>query len=311
MAEYPRIINLSKIGDRRGNLSIIEEDDQIPFEIKRTFWIYDVPGGAQRGGHAYKECEEFIVALSGSFTCVIDAGDGPQEFHLNRSYYGLYVPRGCWRVMQDFSTNSVALVLASTDYDEDDYLWDYDEFRQWKRGEETSREISRNLEYSREISNTLEDSRDLSRTLENLKKKAVSVFDCSLCELTKNEQPEGNLTYIYNNVHVPFKVKRVFYSYDIPGGEARGAHAHKNCHQLLVAASGAFEVVLDDGTNKRAVPLNRPFWGLHVPPGIWAAEQSFSSGAICLVLASDEFTEDDYIREYDDYLKFINAQSKE
>ncbi|MCQ2255206.1 MAG: FdtA/QdtA family cupin domain-containing protein [Bacteroidaceae bacterium] len=291
--EKPRIIELNKIGDRRGNLSIVEEFKQIPFEIKRTFWIYDVPGGAQRGGHAYRECEEFIVALSGSFTCVVDAGDGPKEYHLNRSYYGLYVPKGCWRVMQDFSTNSVALVLASTDYNEDDYIWDYEEFRQWKK---------QNID-------TVPEEKHTTTFISNAMKKA-SVFDCSLYELTKNEYPEGNLTYIYNNVHVPFKVKRVFYSYDIPGGESRGAHAHKNCHQLLIAASGAYEVVLDDGTNKRTVTLNRPFWGLHVPPGVWAAEQGFSSGAICLVLASEGYDEEDYIREYEDYTEFVNQQKK-
>ena len=100
----------------------------------------------------------------------------------------------------------------------------------------------------------------------------------------------------------------MFYSYDIPSGEDRGAHAHKQCHQLIIAASGAFEVVLDDGTNKRTVTLNRPFWGLHVPPGIWAKEQGFSSGSICLVLASHGYDEEDYIRTYDEYLNFISSQ---
>lgn len=137
-------------------------------------------------------------------------------------------------------------------------------------------------------------------------KKKPTVYDCSFIELPKNSFPEGNLTYIYNDIHLPFKVKRVFYSYDIPGGESRGAHAHKECHQFLVAASGAFEVLLDDGINKRTVLLNRPFYGLHVPPGIWAAEQGFSSGSICLVLASHGYAKEDYIRDYDEYLKYIN-----
>ena len=131
-----------------------------------------------------------------------------------------------------------------------------------------------------------------------------SVFDCSLFELNKVHNLEGNLTYIYQNVHVPFEINRVFYTYDIPGGESRGAHAHKACHQFIVAASGSFEVVLDDGVNKRTVLLNRPFWGLHVPPGIWSAEQGFSSGSICLVLASHTFSEEDYIRDYDEFLRF-------
>lgn len=134
----------------------------------------------------------------------------------------------------------------------------------------------------------------------------MNVFDCSIIELPKFEDAAGNLTPIYSNIHVPFNIKRVFYSYDIPGGEARGAHAHKKCHQLLIAASGSFEVILDDGVNKRTILLNRPFYGLHIPPGIWAAEQGFSSGSICLVLASDIFDENDYIRNYRDFQKYKN-----
>ncbi len=125
----PKIIQLPKILDRRGNLSVIEQFKQIPFKIARTFWIYDVPGDSQRGGHAYKESEEFIVALSGSFDVVLDDGKGnKQTYHLNRSYYGLYVPKMTWRVMENFSTNSLALVLASTPYDENDYVRDYQTF---------------------------------------------------------------------------------------------------------------------------------------------------------------------------------------
>ena len=137
-------------------------------------------------------------------------------------------------------------------------------------------------------------------------KKSPTVFDCSFIELTKNSFPQGNLTYVYNGIHLPFEVKRVFYSYDIPGGESRGAHAHKECHQFLIAASGAFEVLLDDGKNKRTVLLNRPFYGLHVPPGIWASEQGFSSGSICLVLASHSYEKEDYIRDYNEFIKFRN-----
>lgn len=135
----------------------------------------------------------------------------------------------------------------------------------------------------------------------------ISVYNCSLVELPKIEVEarKGNLTIAYNNEHFPYDVKRVFYSYDIPGGEARGAHAHRECHQFLIAASGSFEVLLDDGRNKRTVLLNRPFYGLHVLPGIWASEQGFSSGSICLVLASENYFEEDYIRSYDDYLKYI------
>ena len=127
------IITLPKIGDERGNLSIIEQIKQIPFEIKRVHWIYDVPGGMDRGGHAFKETEEFIVALSGSFDVEIDDGEDKKVFSLNRSYYGLYVPKGMWRTMTNFSTNSLALVLSSTEYDEHDYVSDYREYKIWRQ----------------------------------------------------------------------------------------------------------------------------------------------------------------------------------
>lgn len=129
--EQPRIIQLSKIADPRGNLSVIEELKDIPFKIERTYWIYDVPGGEKRGGHAYKENQEFIVALSGSFDVILDDGKEKKTFSLNRSYNGLYVPKGMWREMNNFSTNSLALVLSSTKFDECDYIRDYQEFLQF------------------------------------------------------------------------------------------------------------------------------------------------------------------------------------
>lgn len=134
----------------------------------------------------------------------------------------------------------------------------------------------------------------------------MSVFRCSLIELPKKKNRAGNITVIdhYDSL-LPFEVKRIFYLYDIPGGESRGAHAHKECHQFLIASSGSFEVLLDDGSIKRQVQLNRANIGLHIPPGIWASEVNFSSGSICLVLASHTYAEGDYLRNYDDYLKFI------
>ena len=128
-----RIIQLPKNGDRRGNLSVIEEMNQIPFRIERAFWIYDVPGGETRGGHAYRQSEELIVALSGSFDVVVDDGRERKTYSLNRSYYGLYIPRLIWREMENFSTNSLALILSSTPYQEADYIRDYDEFKRIKR----------------------------------------------------------------------------------------------------------------------------------------------------------------------------------
>ena len=295
-----KILGLPKIEDPRGNLSIIEQMKQIPFEIKRTYWIYDVPGGKDRGGHAYKENQEFIVALSGSFDVELDDGRNKQVFSLNRSYFGLYVPKGMWRTMTNFSTNSLALVLSSTEYDETDYIMDYEEFCRWAKDNSVTTQSS-DAKTSVEM---------FTVNSKGMLAEGKSVFDCSLCELNKMHDPEGNLTYMYENVHVPFPINRVFYSYDIPGGEDRGAHAHKECHQFIIAASGSFEVVLDDGVNKRTVQLNRPFWGLHVPPGIWASEQGFSSGSICLVLASHGYSEADYIRNYDDFLKYVKEKKQ-
>ena len=289
------IISLPKISDDRGNLSFIEQFNQVPFEIRRVYWIYDVPGGFNRGGHAYKENEEFIVALSGSFDVELDDGEQKQNFHLNRTYSGIYVGKAMWRRMTNFSTNSLALVLASTDYNPDDYIMDYQDYQFWLNGQmmltdnvnDTSTMVLNNVR------------------VPNVVNYAKHVNDCSLYELNKMHDVEGNLTFVYQNVHVPFEINRVFYSYDIPAGEVRGGHAHKECHQFIIAASGSFEVVLDDGTHKRTVALNRPFWGLHVPPGIWSSEQSFSSGSICLVLASHAYSEDDYISDYDEFLEYI------
>ena len=131
-----------------------------------------------------------------------------------------------------------------------------------------------------------------------------SVFDCSVIELQRILFRAGNITPVSNNESIPFEVKRVFYIYDIPGGEDRGAHAHRECHQFLVAASGSFEIEIDDGIIKRTVTLNRPYFGLHIPPGIWAAQKNFSSGSVCLVLTSQKYDENDYIRNYDDYLLY-------
>ena len=128
-----KIIDLPKFTDPRGNLSFVEQENHIPFTIRRTYWLYDVPGGEARGGHAYKKNEEFIVALSGSFDVILDDGIQKQTYTLNRSYYGLFVPKGLWREMENFSTNSLAMILSSTDYDAKDYVRDYEVFIKLKK----------------------------------------------------------------------------------------------------------------------------------------------------------------------------------
>ncbi len=137
--------------------------------------------------------------------------------------------------------------------------------------------------------------------------KRTTIYDCSIIELPRIVGRTGNITSIEPFKNIPFEIKRVFYLYDIPGGEDRGAHAHKECHQFLIAASGAFDVMITDGINKRTVRLDRPYFGLHIKPGIWAAEQSFSSGAICLVLTSDFYRPEDYIRDYEEFKRYAGV----
>ena len=136
-----------------------------------------------------------------------------------------------------------------------------------------------------------------------------NVFDCTMVEFDRHHSDrKGNLTVVENGITMPFDVKRVYYLYDIPGGEGRGAHAHRELEQLIIAASGSFTVTLDDGKNKRSFFLNRPYQGLYVKPGMWRDLVDFSSGAVVMVLASELYKEDDYIRDYDEFLKFKNDE---
>lgn len=128
-----KLVELPRFNDLRGNLSFVEQNNHVPFEIKRTYWIYDVPGGESRGGHAYKANEEFIIALSGAFDVIVKDGDAVRKYTLNRSYYGLYIPKGLWRELVNFSTNSLALEFGSTMYDPDDYILDFEDFIRYKK----------------------------------------------------------------------------------------------------------------------------------------------------------------------------------
>lgn len=282
-----RIIELPKFLDTRGNLSFVEQFTHIPFEIRRTYWLYDVPGGIARGGHAEKNNEELIVALSGAFEIVVDDGIHSKAFVLNRSYYGLYIPKGLWREIKEFSTNALALEFGSIPYSADDYIRDYDAF----------------LKYTKESVKEYSLAPLPIRQLHARGK--YSVFDCTMIELDKHHSDrKGNLTVVENGTTLPFDVKRVYYIYDVPGGENRGAHAHRDLSQLIVAASGSFTVTLDDGKSKRSYFLNRPYQGLYVKPGLWRDLVDFSSGAVAMVLASDVYKQEDYIRSYNDFIAF-------
>lgn len=288
-----KIVELPKFLDARGNLSFAEQNNHIPFEIKRTYWIYDVPGGEARGGHAFRQNQEFIVALSGAFEVVVDDGKQSKSFLLNRSYYGLYVPAGLWRSMENFSTNSLAIEFGSEHYSADDYIRDYEEYLQYRKVEEFKSSKVQNLEPL--------------NPLEPIKPLKHCVFDCTMVELDRHHSNrKGNLTVVENGQTLPFDVKRVYYLYDVPGGENRGAHAHKELSQLIIAASGSFTVTLDDGKCKRSFFLNRPYQGLYVKPGMWRDLEDFSSGAVCMVLASDVYLASDYIRDYKEFIKFRN-----
>jgi len=282
-----RIIELPKYLDVRGNLSFAEQYKHMPFEIRRVYWVYDVPGGVARGGHAEKNNEELIIALSGAFEIVVDDGEKTKTFVLNRSYYGLYIPKGLWRGIKEFSTNAVALEFGSIPYSADDYIRDYEEYRRFCKSLHQE-----NVIHPLGIR-------------QNMQVGKFSVFDCTMVELDRHHsERNGNLTVVENGVTLPFDVKRAYYIYDVPGGESRGAHAHRELEQLIVAASGSFTVKLDDGVSKRSFFLNRPYQGLYVKPGLWRDLEDFSSGAVCMVLASDVYRQEDYIRDYNEFIDF-------
>lgn len=279
--------------DERGNLSFVENNAQIPFTIKRTYWLYDVPGGVNRGGHAEKNNEELIIAMSGSFDIIVDDGEEARTFTLNRSYYGLYIPKGAWREILNFSTNAIALEFGSIPYDEKDYIRDYNDFLAYIKLEQGSSSVS---------TETRKDT-----TVMQVRK--YNVFDCSIIEFDKHHSNrKGNLTVVENGKTLPFDVKRVYYLYDVPGGESRGSHAHRNLEQLMVAVSGSFTVTLNDGQCKRSFTLNRPYQGLCIKPGLWRDLDDFSSGSVCMVLASEVYQAEDYIRDYDEFVKFRNEE---
>lgn len=289
----PQIIQLPKFLDDRGNLSFLENEAQIPFAIKRVHWIYDVPGGETRGGVAYRETEEFIIAMSGSFDVIVDDGVQQYKFSLNRSYMGVYVPKGMWRAIDNFSTNSIAVIAASTAYDPKDAIRDYEEFKAESlkfRGAEISKAVT--------ISST-------PYTIHHTPYSKHNVSDCHIVELDRHHSArKGDICVVENGQTVPFDTKRLYYLYDVPGGVSRGGHAHKGLYQLIFAASGSFIVTLDDGCTKRSYTLNRPYRGLLVKPGIWRELDDFSSGSVCLVLASEKYDEADYIRTYDEFVEY-------
>ena len=192
-----RIIELPKFLDARGNLSFAENYKQVPFEIKRTYWLYDVPGGIARGGHAEINNEELIISMSGSFEILVDDGTKQKTFTLNRSYYGLYIPKGLWREIKEFSTNALALEFGSISYDVNDYIRNYDAF----------------LAYSKTVvaNDMLQVEVPVVEQEHEGKYDLFNVFDCSMIELDRHHSDRrGNLTVVENGKTLPFDVKRVY-----------------------------------------------------------------------------------------------------
>lgn len=265
------LYSLPRITDPRGNLSFFQNQIPIPFKIAKVQWIYDVPGGSTSYNSETHETEEFIIALSGSFDIVTDDSVKKETFHMNLSYNGLLIPKGVKRTIENVSTNSIALIITSSENEESKQQRDIAD--------------SKNLHY---------------------------VHDCSVIELCKHTSDgKGNYSVVRNNHEIPFSVNRVYFLYDVPAGESRGGHAHKSLNQMLFAVSGSFKVELDDGNVKRSITLNRPNQGLLIKPGIWRTLDDFSSGSVCLVLASKEYDESDYIREYDDFVTLRNEKENE
>ena len=278
-----KILQLPKICDPRGNLSFVEGfSDIIPFPIERAYWLYEIPGGDHREGHAFRQQEEFIIALSGSFDVVLNDGGGETRYHMSRSYYGLYVPPMMWRRLDNFSTNSVVLVLSSTKYDPSDYIEDFGQYLREKASHSPA--IAPHTAFAPQTP------------------AGYGLSACREISLETHHHAMGNLSVIEGGRHTDFAIRRCYYLYDIPGGQERGGHSHKECATLIMAASGSFFVTLADGTQKRQVYLNRPNKGLLVAPGVWRTLSNFSSGSVALVLASERYSEDDYIRNYQKFL---------
>jgi len=249
------MIVLPKIEDPRGNLSFIEHGERgaCPFELGKVAWIYDVPTGRERS-LACDTAPQMLVAMSGSF----DAAG----VHLNRSDRGLAIGTGSVVTLDNFSTNSVAMILGG-----DGGYGSHAALACDGRGEAHS---------------------------------VSTVEACRFIELPRRRDDDGSVTEVVNGAEgVPFDVRRVFYLYDVPADAERGGHSHHLAQEMIVALSGSFDVVLDDGFHTpRRFSLSRPYRALYVPTGLWRTLDNFSGGAVCLVLTSERYSEEDYVRDY-------------
>lgn len=262
------MIDLPQMIDDRGSLSWLEMQRHIPFDITSVDWI----SGMKEGEciKKYSSRQTVIIPLFGYFDIVLYNDAGVGRYTLNKAYSVLYLSDATNFIIENISSGSVCLILSSNETHTNRSL------------EEKSR--NQNVEF--EIS--------------SLK----TIDDCLLLNFPVENRHEKSVIAVNNGEDIPFWIKRIFYIYDIPQTAVRGMHAHKYCHEILIAVNGCFDVELNDGVNKRTVTLNNLNNGLYIPPGIWATERKYSSDAVCLVLASDKYDSDDYINEYSDFLKY-------
>lgn len=288
----PREVSLPKIEDPRGNLSFVQRGVGIDFTPARVYWVYDMPGGTIRHGRALKNTSEFIIPLSGSMTVRHTSPDGLYaDTFIHEADRGVLLPPMTWRQVDGFSTNAVMTVLASSRYDVRDYFYEKEEYLRADKGIVGSGDT------------TDEDEAMPAPTDRYL---VMKVGDSHTSMLDVLPHPNGKLVSVEFGNGIDFRPRRVFYLYDVPAGESRGGHAHYQARELIVAVSGAFDVVLDDGVDKITYRLDRPDKGLYIPEGLWRELHSFSGGAVCMVVTSHLYDPDDYIRDYECFIKIKN-----
>ena len=267
-ADQVRLLTLPQIPEPRGNLTALEELVDLPFRIGSVRWFYDVPAGASWSAGQPGLGRAVVIALSGSFDVVVDQPAGSSRIRLSRASTAVTVPAGARCGVHDASTNCVGLVISS-------------QRPRWPVAEPDQE--PKTLPFN------------------------TTVDDCSMTSLGRKHGRERSTTEVVSRTGVPFELTRVYYLYDVPAGASRGGHAHLQLEQVLIAAAGSFDVVLDDGRRVKPVRLDRPEFGISISTGIWRELQNFSSGAICLALASAPYEEADYIRDYGEFRRMKGA----
>ena len=264
----PHIIEIPKIADPRGNLSFVQFPEVSPFHPGEVEWFYDIMSDSARSPWQSFDNHLMIVCVSGAFDVVVKVDSNEKEFRLDRCYRALFIPERYEFRIKNFVTNSAGLIIKEGKADAD------------KICEAPTDSV---------IQNSHIDS---------------NIDDVRVITLDINSGKSGKSSGVINGDNVlPFDVRRIFYLYDVPAASVRGGHSHYQGRELIVAVSGAFQVELDDGMNRRRWTLDRPFHGLYVPTGLWRVIDSFSGGAVCMVLTSTDFKESDYVRSYDDFLR--------